>query len=68
MHALLRPGRILALVHEADKALVIKELLEGPVTMMCPASLLQRQKHAKLYLSRPAASLLDEISSEARSL
>ena len=66
MHALLSPRRILALVHEADKASIVKELLEGPVSMMCPASLLQRQKHAKLYLNRHAASLLDRLSNSAR--
>ncbi|TAM68550.1 MAG: hypothetical protein EPN48_11140 [Microbacteriaceae bacterium] len=58
MYALLRPQTVLALVHDADKAPVIKELLEGPVTMMCPASLLQRQSHARLYLNEDAAALL----------
>ncbi|WP_413737421.1 6-phosphogluconolactonase [Sodalis sp. RH21] len=58
MHALLRPGRVLALVHDADKAPVIKRLLEGPVTFMCPASLLQTAPHATLYLNQPAAAQL----------
>jgi glucosamine-6-phosphate deaminase len=58
MYALLKPSRVLALVHEADKASVIKRVLEGPVTFMCPASLLQKQPHAKLYLNQPAASML----------
>jgi glucosamine-6-phosphate deaminase len=59
MHALLKPSRVIALVHDADKAPVIKRLLEGPVTFMCPASLLQTAPHAKLYLNEPAAALLD---------
>ncbi len=59
MHALLRPRRVLALVHEVGKAGIIKQLLEGPVTFMCPASLLQKQPHAKLYLNQPTAALLD---------
>jgi glucosamine-6-phosphate deaminase len=59
MHALLKPSRVLALVHDADKAPVIKQLLEGPVSFMCPASLLQQAPHAKLYLNQPAAALLD---------
>ncbi|HWJ73284.1 MAG TPA: 6-phosphogluconolactonase [Kaistia sp.] len=59
MHALLKPGRVLALVHDADKAATIKRLLEGPVTFMCPASLLQTAPHATLYLNQPAAALLD---------
>lgn len=58
MHALLKPSRVVALVHEADKAGVIKQLLEGPVTFMCPASLLQKQPHAKLYLNQAAAAAL----------
>lgn len=59
MHALLKPSRVLALVHDADKAPTIKRVLEGPVTFMCPASLLQTAPHATLYLNQPAAALLD---------
>ncbi|WP_176083369.1 6-phosphogluconolactonase [Martelella sp. HB161492] len=59
MHALLKPGRVLALVHEKDKAPVIKTALEGPVTFMCPASLLKKTPQATLYLNQDAASLLD---------
>jgi glucosamine-6-phosphate deaminase len=61
MHALLKPSRVLALVHDADKAGVIKQLLEGPVSFMCPASLLQTAPHATLYLNRPAASQLEAL-------
>jgi glucosamine-6-phosphate deaminase len=58
MHALLRPRRALVLVHEEDKAETIRNVLEGPVTFMCPASILQTAPHAKLYLNQPAASKL----------
>ena len=58
MHALLRPRRALILVHEEDKAETIRDVLEGPVTFMCPASILQTAPHAKLYLNQPAASKL----------
>jgi glucosamine-6-phosphate deaminase len=58
MHALLKPRRALVLVHEEDKADTIRNLLEGPVTFMCPASILQTAPHAKLYLNQPAASKL----------
>ena len=58
MHALLRPRRALVLVHEEDKAETIRDVLEGPVTFMCPASILQTAPHAKLYLNQPAASKL----------
>ncbi len=58
MYALLKPGRILALVHEGDKAAIIKKTLEGPVSFMCPASLLKTAPHATLYLNQPAAAQL----------
>jgi glucosamine-6-phosphate deaminase len=61
MHALLRPGRVLALVHDADKAPVIKRLLEERVSFMCPASLLQKAPHAKLYLNQAAAAELTAL-------
>lgn len=58
MYALLEPGRVLALVHEADKAAIIKKTLEGPVSIMCPASLLKTAPHATLYLNEAAAASL----------
>ena len=36
----------------------LKQVVEGPVTFMCPASLLQKQPHAKLYLNQAAAAEL----------
>ena len=61
MHALLKPGRVLALVHDLDKAGTIKKVLEGPVTFMCPASLLQKTPQATLYLNKDAASQLAPV-------
>lgn len=58
MYALLRPRTVITLVHEPAKADVIRDALEGPVTMMCPASILQRHGNAHLYLSTGAASRL----------
>lgn len=58
MYALLRPKTVLALVHEAHKARIVEEILEGPVTMMCPASLMQDRANAHLYLNKEVASLL----------
>jgi glucosamine-6-phosphate deaminase len=65
MHALLKPKRVLALVHDADKAPVIKEILEGRVSFMCPASLLKTAPHAKLYLNEAAASELEARKAKA---
>lgn len=60
MPALLKPGRVLALAHEAAKATAVRQLLEGPVSIMCPASLLQTAPQATLFLGRESASLLSD--------
>jgi glucosamine-6-phosphate deaminase len=56
--ALLSSREVLVVVPERRKAPAVKEALEGPVTPHCPASILQRQQHARLYLDRDSASLL----------
>jgi len=56
--ALLSAGQVLVVVPEKRKAAAVKAALEGPVTPDCPASLLQRQPHARLYLDRESSSLL----------
>ncbi len=58
MHAMLKPGRVLALVHEKDKAGIIKKILEEPISIMRPASILRTAPQATLYLNQPAASEL----------
>lgn len=57
--ALLRPRVVLVGVPEARKAMAVKGALEGPVTPWCPASILREQSHAKVFLDRESASLLD---------
>lgn len=56
--ALLRAGRVLAIVPEARKAVPVRNALAGPVTTACPASVLQETGHASIYLDADAASLL----------
>ncbi len=56
--ALLRAGRVLAVVPEGRKAGPVRSALEGPVTTACPASLLQRTPHATVFLDRESAGLL----------
>ena len=56
--ALLVPERLFVVVPERRKAPAVKRALEGPVTPECPASILQRQPHAVLYLDAESASLL----------
>ena len=58
--ALLRAGRVLAIVPEARKAVPVRDALTGPITTACPASYLRRQAHATLYLDAESASLLDK--------
>ena len=59
VHALLRPETVLVLTPAARKARAVKVTLEGPVTPSCPASILQTQPQAHLYLDQESASLLD---------
>jgi glucosamine-6-phosphate deaminase len=56
--ALLRARRVLAIVPEARKAEPVRASLEGPVTTSCPASILQRTAHAKVFLDQASARLL----------
>lgn len=58
VHALLQPDHVMALVPEARKAQAVKAALEGPVTPLCPASILRTQDHVRLYLDPDSASLL----------
>ena len=60
VHALLRPATVMVLTPEARKADIVLRALEGPVTPECPASILQMQPHAKLYLDRDSAARLLE--------
>ncbi len=57
--ALLRAGRVLAIVPESRKAEPVRRALEGPVGPACPASALQRAPHATVFLDPQSARLLD---------
>src|SRR5262249_3406517 len=56
--ALLMSEYVMALVPEARKAQAVKAALEGPVTEVCPASILRTQAHVKLYLDHDSAALI----------
>lgn len=58
--ALLKPPHVFAIVPEQRKAQAVKNALEGPVTLDCPASILRTQSHVKLYLDWDSASLLGQ--------
>ena len=56
--ALLRAGRVLAIVPEARKAEPVRDALTGPVATSCPASALRTIPHATIHLEPASARLL----------
>ncbi|MBT8074366.1 MAG: glucosamine-6-phosphate deaminase [Xanthomonadales bacterium] len=48
--------KILLLATGANKAGAVSEMIEGPVTAMCPASVLQMHEHVTVLLDEAAAS------------
>jgi glucosamine-6-phosphate deaminase len=56
--ALLRAGRVLAVVPEARKAEPVAAALHGPITTACPASVLRTISHATVHLEPESARLL----------
>ncbi|WP_370384255.1 glucosamine-6-phosphate deaminase [Catenulispora sp. GAS73] len=57
--ALLAARTVQVVVPEARKAEAIARTLTGPINNDCPASILRRQPHARLFLDRESASLTD---------
>jgi glucosamine-6-phosphate deaminase len=58
--ALLRAGRVLAIVPEGRKAVPVAAALTGPITTACPASALRTISHATVYLEPDSARLLPD--------
>jgi glucosamine-6-phosphate deaminase len=58
--ALLRPAHVMVLVPEERKAAAVSDALEGPASLECPASILRRTPHARLYLDVESASWLQQ--------
>ena len=54
--ALLRAGRVLAVVPEARKAEPVRAALTGPIETACPASALRRAENAELHLEPASAA------------
>jgi glucosamine-6-phosphate deaminase len=52
---LLAAGRVIVVCPEARKADAVRGALLGPVAASCPASVLRRQFHARLYLDAESA-------------
>ena len=56
--ALLRAGRVLAIVPEQRKARPVRDALQGPVSTACPASILRLHDNVSLHLDVGSAGLL----------
>ncbi|UCG47283.1 MAG: glucosamine-6-phosphate deaminase [Phycisphaerales bacterium] len=55
---IMKSARLVVTVPDRRKAEAVKNALEGPVTPMCPASILRRHGNCKIFLDAEAASLL----------
>jgi glucosamine-6-phosphate deaminase len=55
---ILKSREIIAVVPDARKANAVKACVEGPVSPMAPASILQTHANTTLYLDRDSAALL----------
>jgi glucosamine-6-phosphate deaminase len=60
---IMKSQHIICSVPDARKADAVKWTVEGPVTPMAPASILQEHGDIRLYLDGPAASLLTKATS-----
>jgi glucosamine-6-phosphate deaminase len=58
--ALLRAGRVLAIVPEARKAEPVRDALTGPIATSCPASALRTISRATIHLESESARLLPD--------
>ncbi len=56
--AIMEARKLLMLASGTGKAVAVRDALEGPVTAMCPASVLQMHPHAHILLDEDAASAL----------
>ena len=56
---IMKSAAIIATVPDQRKAKAVREALEGPVSPLCPSSILQTHQNCHLYLDRDSASLLN---------
>lgn len=65
--ALLRADWLFCIVPFTNKANAVYNALYGEISERCPASILRREKHACLYLSRESAQRLDIVKQPTQS-
>lgn len=56
---IMKSNTIICSVPDSRKAIAVKNAVEGPVTQMCPASILQRHERTVLLLEPASASVLN---------
>jgi glucosamine-6-phosphate deaminase len=56
---IIKSACLIVTVPDKRKAEAVKNALEGKVTPMCPASILQQHKNCKIFMDKDAASLLN---------
>lgn len=61
--ALFSAHEFMCIVPAASKAEAVREMLTGPITTDCPASILRRHPNATMYLEPESASLIPELCS-----
>ena len=57
---IMKAKKILIIANGANKAEAVRNMLEGPVTESCPASILQRHPDVSVVIDEEAASLLSK--------
>jgi len=57
---IMKTSHIIVSVPDERKAVAVKNAIEGKVTNTCPASILQEHPDCRIFLDKPAASLLSE--------
>ncbi|MCH7558451.1 MAG: glucosamine-6-phosphate deaminase [Planctomycetes bacterium] len=60
---IMKSACLIVTVPDKRKAEAVKNALEGQITPMCPASILQEHKNCKIFMDEEAASLLSESKS-----
>jgi glucosamine-6-phosphate deaminase len=60
VHQIMKSRHIIVSVPEKRKATPVKRALEGSITAMCPASILQKHENCYLFLDKNSSTLLEK--------
>jgi glucosamine-6-phosphate deaminase len=62
IHQIMKSRQLVVTVPDERKAQAVRSALEGPVTPLCPSSILRRHPNCTIFLDAAAASLLSDKS------